>query len=130
MKTEKDKLSRIEVSGSLLSKEINGKDLVTLSEEVTACILNVSPSKTSFHYCLYLSNNKKNEAKKEELQWEHLTFDIKPKMQLSYFTIKEIDYFQWFTQDSIYLLEIQNDDKNERKKNKFLEYSRTMSLFY
>ena len=118
MKTEKnkkDKLSKIEVLASLLSKEINGKDLVTLSEEVTACILNVSPSKTSFHYCLYLENNTKN----ENVKWEHLSFDIKPQMQLSYFTIKEIDYFQWFTQDTIYFLEIQNDNKNERKKLNF-----------
>ena len=118
MKTEKNKkgkLSKIEVLASLLSKEINGKDLVTLSEEVTACILNVSPSKTSFHYCLYLENNTKN----ENVKWEHLSFDIKPQMQLSYFTIKEIDYFQWFTQDTIYFLEIQNDDKNERKKLNF-----------
>ena len=118
MKTEKkDKLSKLEVSGRLLTKEINSKDLINLSEEVTACVLNLYPSKTSFLYCLYLSNKTKN----EKLEWEHLSFDIQPKMQLSYFSIKEIDYFQWFTKDSIYLL---------KKKIKFLENSRTMYLFY
>ena len=51
MKSEKEKISKIEISGRLLSKEIKDQKLVTLSEEVSACILNVSPSKTSFQYC-------------------------------------------------------------------------------
>ena len=53
MKSDNDKLSKIEVLGRLLTKEINGKNVVNLSEEVKACVLNLSPSKTSFYYCLY-----------------------------------------------------------------------------
>ena len=76
MKNEKDKISKIELSGSFLTKEIKGKDLVTLSEDVTVCILNLSPSKTVFHYSLYISNKDKNKTENKALQWEHLSFDI------------------------------------------------------
>ena len=64
MKNEKDKLSKIEVSGSFLTKETKGKDLVILSDEVSVCVLNLSPSKNSFHYSLYLSNKDKNKNEK------------------------------------------------------------------
>ena len=114
-KKENDKLSRIEVSGSFLTKEIKSRDLVYLSKDVTACVLNLSPSKTSFLYSLYLTNKEK----KENIKWEHLSFDIKPTMQLSHFTIKEVDYFQWFTKENVYFLEIVVDDFNERNKNNF-----------
>jgi hypothetical protein len=94
MKSDNDKLAKIEVLGRLLTKEINGKSVVNLSEEVIACVLNLSPSKTQFHYCIYLTNNDRNESS----QWEHLSFDIKPSMQLSHFTNNDVDCFQWFTQ--------------------------------
>ena len=115
MKTDKDKLSRIEVLARFLTKEINSKDIVTLSEEVTACVLNLSSSNTSFHYCLYITNKDKN----ENSTWEHLSFDIKPSMQLSHFTNNEVDCFQWFTQKNVYFLEILLDDLNERNKTNF-----------
>ena len=115
MKSEKEKISKIEISGRLLSKEIKDQKLVTLSEEVSACILNVSPSKTSFQYCLYLTNKDKKENKK----WEHLSFDIKQSMDLSHFTNNNVDFFQWFTQDSIYFLEIFEDEFGERHKKNF-----------
>ena len=116
MKTVKDNLSRIEVLGRLLTKEINGKNVVNLSEEVSACVLNLSsPSDSSYSYCLYFTNKDKNESS----NWEHLSFDIKPSMQLSYFTNNEVDCLQWFTQKNIYFLEILLDDFNERNKNNF-----------
>ena len=116
MKSKKDNLSRVEVLGRLLTKEINGKNVVNLSEEVTACVLNLSnSSQTSFNYCLYFTNKDKNESS----NWEHLSFDIKPSMQLSYFTNNEVDCLQWFTQKNVYFLEILIDDFNERNKNNF-----------
>ena len=114
-KSEKEKISKIEVSGRFLTREIKNQSIITLSEEVTACILNVSPSKTSFLYCLYISNK----DKKENVKWEHLSFDIKPTMEISHFINNEIDYFQWFTQDNIYFLEIIEDDLTERNKINF-----------
>lgn len=115
MKSDNDKLSKIEVLGRLLTKEINGNSVVNLSEEVKACVLNLSPSKTSFHYCLYLTNNDQNESS----QWEHLSFDIKPSMKLSHFTNNEIECFQWFTKKNVYFLEILLDDLNERNMTNF-----------
>ena len=115
-KSENDKLCKVEVSGSLLTKEIKGENLIKLSKEVTACVLNLSSSsKNSFLYSLYLTNKDKN----ENIKWEHLSFDIKPTMQLSHFTIKDVDYFQWFTKENVYFLEIVVDDFNERNKNNF-----------
>jgi len=115
MKSDNDKLAKIEVLGRLLTKEINGKSVVNLSEEVVACVLNLSPSKTQFHYSMYLTNNDRNESS----QWEHLSFDIKPSMQLSHFTNNDVDCFQWFTQKNVYFLEILLDDLNERNKTNF-----------
>ena len=115
MKTEKDKLSRIEIIGRLLTKEINGKTLINLSEETTACVLNLSSSNTSFHYCLYFKNKDKN----ENSNWEHISFDIKQSMNLSYFNYNDVDCLQWFTKNNVYFLEILIDDSNERNKNNF-----------
>ena len=115
MKSQKDNLSRIEVIGRLLTKEINAKNVVNLSEEVTACVLNLSSPEESFHYCLYFTNKDKN----ENSNWEHLSFDIKPSMELSYFTNKDVDCLQWFTKKNIYFLEILVDDFNVRNKNNF-----------
>ena len=89
MKTDKDNLSKIEITGRLLTKEIGGKNVVNLSEEVSACVLNLSEQNT-FHYCIYLTNNDQN----ENSNWEHLSFDIKPSMNLSNFVYKEVDCFQ------------------------------------
>lgn len=114
MQSEKDKISKIEVSGRLLSKEIKDKNLITLSEEVSACALNLTSSSTSFQYCLYLLNKDNNGNKK----WEHLSFDIKQSMELSHFTCNNVDFFQWFTKDTIYILEI-FEDVLERHKNNF-----------
>ena len=117
MKNEKEKLSRIEVSGSFLTKEIKGKGLVTLSDEVTVYILNLSPSKTVFHYSLYIVNKdkEKNKTENKVFQWEHLSFDIKPEMNLSHFINNDSDCFQWLTKENIYFLKIAFDELNERK---------------
>ena len=115
MKNEKDKISKIELSGSFLTKEIKGKDLVTLSEDVTVCILNLSPSKTVFHYSLYISNKDKNKTENKSLQWEHLSFDIKPEMSICHFLNNDSDCFQWFTKENIYFLQIPFDEINERQ---------------
>ena len=61
METSKDKISKIEISPRLLTKEINDEKIVVLSEKVTACILNLSSSANGIHYCLYLKNQNKNE---------------------------------------------------------------------
>ena len=117
MKSEKvkDNLSRIEVIGRLLTKEINGKNVISLSEETAACALNLSSSKESFHYCLYITNKDKN----ENSNWEHLSFDIKQSMNLSHFNYNDVDCLQWFTKNNVYFLEILIDDFNERNKNNF-----------
>ena len=115
MKTEKDKLSRIEILGRLLSKEIGAKSVTNLSEETTTCVLNLSPSKESFHYSLYIKNQDQN----ENSTWEHLSFDIKQSMNLSYFNYNDVDCLQWFTKTTVYFLEILIDDLNERNKNNF-----------
>ena len=115
MKTEKDKLSRIEILGRLLSKEIGAKNVTNLSEETTTCVLNLSPSKESFHYSLYIKNQDQN----ENSTWEHLSFDIKQSMNLSYFNYNDVDCLQWFTKTTVYFLEILIDDLNERNKNNF-----------
>ena len=115
MKNEKDKISKIELSGSFLTKEIKGKDLVTLSEDVAVCILNLSPSKKVFHYSLYISNKDKNKTENKALQWEHLSFDIKPEMNICHFLNNDSDCFQWFTKENIYFLQIPFDEINERQ---------------
>ena len=114
MKSEKDKLSRIEVIGRLLTKEVNNQNIVNLSEEVTACVLNLSSS-NSYNYCLYLKNQDKN----ENSNWEHLSFNINLSMKLSYFIYNEVDYLQWFTNKNVYFLQFLIDDFNERNKNNF-----------
>ena len=114
MKSGKDKLSRIEVIGRLLTKEIKGTNIVTLTEESKACVLNLSSEKT-YHYCLYFTNQDKN----ENSNWEHLSFDINPSMNLSFFNYEDVDCLQWFTKTNIYFLEILLDDFNEINKNNF-----------
>ncbi len=115
MKASKDKLSKIEISGRLLTKELNAEKMVVLSEEVTASILNLTSSANDIHYCLYLKNQDKN----ENSNWEHLSFDIKLSMKLSHFVNQDVDCFQWFTQKNIYFLEVLMDELNERNKINF-----------
>ena len=117
MKSGKDKLSRIEIIGRFLTKEINGQNLTNLSEEVTVSVLNLSSSNTAFNYCFYITNNDKN----ENSNWEHLSFDIKPSMELSYFVNNDVDCLQFFTQKNMYFIEILIDDFNERNKNNFMK---------
>ena len=117
MKSGKDKLSRIEIIGRFLTKEINGQNLANLSEEVTVSVLNLSSSNTAFNYCFYITNNDKN----ENSNWEHLSFDIKPSMELSYFVNNDVDCLQFFTQKNMYFIEILIDDFNERNKNNFMK---------
>ena len=114
MKAEKGKALKIEIVGRLLSRKIDGKNIVPLSEEVAICVLDCTSEQT-YHYCLYLTNNDKN----ENSTWEHISFDLKPSMNLSHFTCKEIDCFQWFSQDSIYFFEVFIDEDNERNKYNF-----------
>lgn len=114
MNSKKDRLSRIEIIGRLLTKEINNQKMVVLSEEVKASVLNLSSSNI-ISYGLYLRNQDKN----ENSNWEHLSFNIDPSMKLSYFMYKEVDCLQWFTKKNVYFLEFLIDDLNERNRNNF-----------
>ncbi len=114
MNSKKDRLSRIEIIGRLLTKEINNQKMVVLSEEVKASVLNLSSSNI-ISYGLYLRNQDKN----ENSDWEHLSFNIDPSMKLSYFMYKEVDCLQWFTKKNVYFLEFLIDDLNERNRNNF-----------
>ena len=116
MKTKEDKISRIEVIGRFLTQDITGKKLVVLSEECTAYIMNLSDnSKQSYNYALNILNQDKG----ENSSWNILSFEIKPSMELSQFTNKDVDIFQWVTKTNIYFLEILVDDINERNINNF-----------
>ena len=114
MKSSKDKLSRIEVLGRLLTKEINGQNVISLSEETLVCVLNLS-SENTYNYCLYFTNKDKN----ENSNWEHLSFDIKPSIDLSYFIYNDVECLQWFTKSNVYFLELLLDDLNEKNKDNF-----------
>ena len=116
MKNNEDKVSRIEVIGRFLTQDFTGKKLVVLSEECTAYIMNLSDqSKHSYNYALNILNQDKN----ENSSWNILSFEIKPAMELSQFTNKDVDVFQWCTKTNIYFLEILVDDINERNINNF-----------
>ena len=117
MKSKKEeKMSRMEVLGRFLTQEINGKKLVVLSEECYAYAMNLSdPSKPSFNYSLNISNQDKS----ENSTWNILSFEIKPSMELSQFTNKDTDIFQWCTKTNIYFLEVLADDMNERNIKNF-----------
>ena len=115
MKTSNDKIAKIEISGRLLTKEINAEKMVVLSEEVTVNVLNLSSSANDIHYCLYLKNQDKN----ENSNWEHLSFDIKLSMKLSHFVNQDIDCFQWSTQKNLYFFEVLMEELNERNKINF-----------
>ena len=57
MKLKEEKISKIEVLGRLLTQDITGKNLVVLSEECLACVMNLcDKEKQTYNYSLYLSN--------------------------------------------------------------------------
>jgi len=115
MKANQQNVSKIEIVGRLLTQDISKQNLVVLSEECSANILDLSQPGTPFNYTLYMNNQDQN----EKSQWNHLTFEIKPSMELSIFTNMDIDVIQWFTKNSIYFFEILVDERNEKNKNNF-----------
>ena len=115
MKAKQQKAQKIEVLGRLLSQEISKPNLVVLTEECLVSILDLSQPDTPFTYSLYIKNEDQNANSK----WPSLSFHINPEMQLSIFTNKDIEVFQWCTKTNIYFLEILLDEMNEINKNNF-----------
>ena len=115
--SKKNKYLQIEIVCRLLSQDITKQpesSLIILSEEVLLTVKDFT-EKDKYHYCLYIENN----DKKLDSNWEHLTFDIKPSMNLCKFINNESDYIQFNTQKSIYFLEILIDDSNNENKENF-----------
>jgi len=115
MKAKQQNAQKIEVLGRLLSQEISKPNLVVLTEECLVSILDLSQPDTPFAYSLYIKNEDQNANSK----WPSLSFHINPEMQLSIFTNKDIEVFQWCTKTNIYFLEILLDEMNEFNKNNF-----------
>ena len=115
MKAKQQNAQKIEVLGRLLSQEISKPNLVVLTEECLVSILDLSQPDTPFTYSLYI----KNEDQNANSEWPSLSFHINPEMQLSIFTNKDIEVFQWCTKTNIYFLEILLDEMNEFNKNNF-----------
>ena len=115
MKAKQQNAQKIEVLGRLLSQEISKPNLVVLTEECLVSILDLSQPDTPFTYSLYIKNEDQNANSK----WPSLSFHINPEMQLSIFTNKDIEVFQWCTKTNIYFLEILLDEMNELNKNNF-----------
>ena len=115
MQTKQQSANKIEILGRLLTQEINKPNLVVLTEECLVSILDLSQPDTPFTYSLYIKNEDQNANSK----WPSLSFHINPEMQLSIFTNKDIEVFQWCTKTNIYFLEILLDEMNELNKNNF-----------
>ena len=115
MKAKQQNAQKIEVLGRLLSQEVSKPNLVVLTEECLVSILDLSQPDTPFTYSLYIKNEDQNANSK----WPSLSFHINPEMQLSIFTNKDIEVFQWCTKTNIYFLEILLDEMNEFNKNNF-----------
>ena len=115
MKAKQQNAQKIEVLGRLLSQEISKPNLVVLTEECLVSILDLSQPDTPFTYSLCIKNEDQNANSK----WPSLSFHINPEMQLSIFTNKDIEVFQWCTKTNIYFLEILLDEMNEFNKNNF-----------
>ena len=115
MQAKQQNAQKIEVLGRLLSQEISKPNLVVLTEECLVSILDLSQPDTPFTYSLYIKNEDQNANSK----WPSLSFHINPEMQLSIFTNKDIEVFQWCTKTNIYFLEILLDEMNELNKNNF-----------
>ena len=112
------KFSSIELSGRLLTKKINSKEIITLSEEAIICLHNNFSSKNSLCYNIELINNDKN----INSTWENLSFEIKKSMNLSIFTYDNIDYLQWtILEKDIYFFQILIDEINNSNKNNFFK---------
>ena len=111
----KSKFSKVEVLARLLTQDINGKNLVVLSEECKASVMDLSQPGESYIYSIYIKNEDQNENSK----WSHLSFDLKPDIDLCHFTTKDVDVFQWITKTNMYFLEILVDDLNERNLDNF-----------
>ena len=112
---KKSKLFKIEILGRLLTKDITGQNLVVLSEECKASIMDLSKQGESFIYSLNLDNQDQN----ENSNWSHLSFELKPSMDFCHFTTNDVESFQWITKTNIYFLEILVDDLNERNLDNF-----------
>ena len=115
--SKKNKYLQIEIVCRLLSQDMTKQpesSLIILSEEVLLTVKDFT-EKNKYHYCLYIVNN----DKKLDSNWEQLTFDIKPSMNLCKFIDNESDYIQFNTQKSIYFLEILIDDSNNENKENF-----------
>ena len=117
MKSLSKQFSNIELSGCLRTKEIKGKYIVTLSEEVLISIHNLPSKKKRFYYSLIVINKDKNKKN----SWEKMDFEINPSMQVSIFFYNDIDYLQWINKNNIYFFEIFFDESNEINKNNFLK---------
>ena len=115
MKAKEQNVSKIEVLGRLLTQDKSKQNLITLTEECLATILDLSQPTAPFVYSLYLTNQDMN----ENSNWSQLSFTIQPEMELSFFTNKDIDVFQWVTKTNIYFLEILLDEINDINKNNF-----------
>ena len=113
MKKEQ-KVSRIEITCRFSSKDLDSPNIVVLSEEVKATVLNLSDEK-SYRYCIHVSNDNKT----DKSTWENLSFEIKPSMKLSHYINQDIDGFHWFTEKSIYFLDVLLEETNERLKFNF-----------
>ena len=117
MKSAKsDKLSKIEMIGRFLTKEIDAKNVVILSEEASICVLNLSDEK-HLKYSFLLTNN----DIKENSKWDKLSFEIKMSMNLSTFINQNVECFQWNTEKNIYFFEILCDELNDRNKKNFIK---------
>lgn len=117
MKSLSKQFSKIELSGCLRTKEIKGKYIVTLSEEVLINIHNLSSKKNTFYYRLIVINKDKNKKN----SWEQMDFEINPSMQVSIFFYNDIDYLQWINGNNIYFFELFFDESNENNKNNFFK---------
>ena len=115
MKAKEQNVLKIEVLGRLLTQDMTKQNLIILSQECSATILDLSQEGTPCVYSLYITNENMN----ENSNWSQLSFMIQPQMGLSFFTNRDIDVFQWVAKNNIYFLEILLDESNEINKHYF-----------
>ena len=113
MKAKEQNVLKIEVLGRLLTQNMTKQNLIILSQECSATILDLSQEGTPCVYSLYITNENMN----ENSNWSQLSFMIQPQMGLSFFTNRDIDVFQWVAKNNIYFLEILLDESNEINKH-------------
>ena len=102
------RFSKVDLIGCLLAKKEIHQKIITLSEEVSISIYNLSSSKKDINYNLLLINKDKY----NNSTWENLTFEIKESLYISIFSYNEMDYLQWNADKNIYFLEIFFDEYN------------------